>query len=116
MNAVTIIGGADDPTTIYIFPSVDWKSLLFCLLLLIVIDLTALLIKKIEEDKKITLRSSSLCALCEELGINARYIASRNGTQMRLSASFRTLSTARESPSLAPDNAGFSAFKIGQSW
>jgi len=32
-SAVTIIGGADGPTTIYIVPSVNWKSLLFCLLL-----------------------------------------------------------------------------------
>jgi Na+-transporting methylmalonyl-CoA/oxaloacetate decarboxylase beta subunit len=51
-SAVAIIGGADGPTTIYIGASVNWKSFLFCLLVLIVIDLIAIIIKKIIDYRR----------------------------------------------------------------
>jgi hypothetical protein len=51
-SAVAIIGGADGPTTIYIGASVNWKSFLFCLFILIAIDLTALIIKKIIDYRR----------------------------------------------------------------
>jgi len=51
-SAVAIIGGGDGPTTIYIGASVNWKSFLFCLLILILIDLIALIIKKIIDYRR----------------------------------------------------------------
>jgi Na+-transporting methylmalonyl-CoA/oxaloacetate decarboxylase beta subunit len=51
-SSVAVIGGADGPTTIYISASVNWRSSLFCLLILILIDLTALIIKKIIDYRR----------------------------------------------------------------
>jgi Na+-transporting methylmalonyl-CoA/oxaloacetate decarboxylase beta subunit len=51
-SSVAVIGGVDGPTTIYIGATVNWRSCLFCLLILIVIDLIALIIKKIIDYRR----------------------------------------------------------------